>query len=55
MLLRWLVLWAPDERDQPQLLDRSLISRQVASKKIEEPLRRFYAATPTADLPADVC
>ncbi|MFC9537800.1 hypothetical protein ACFVFJ_43905 [Streptomyces sp. NPDC057717] len=50
------------ERDQPQphqqqhqLLDRSLISRQVTSKKIEEPLRRFYAATPPADLPADVC
>ncbi|MFC9673780.1 hypothetical protein [Streptomyces sp. NPDC056949] len=61
VLLRWLVLWAPDERDQPQphqqhqLLDQSLISRQVASKKIEEPLRRFYAATPPADLPADVC
>ncbi|MFJ2264607.1 hypothetical protein ACIOKD_41175 [Streptomyces sp. NPDC087844] len=60
VLLRWLVLWAPDEKDRPQLhqhqlLDRSLISRQVASKKIEEPLRRFYAATPPADLPADVC
>ncbi|MEV8547630.1 hypothetical protein [Streptomyces sp. NPDC051572] len=45
VLLRWLVLWAPDAKDQPQphqqhqLLDRSLISRQVAGKKIEEPLR----------------
>jgi hypothetical protein len=60
VLLRWLVLWAPDEKDQPQLhqhqiLDRSLISRQVASKQIEESLRRFYAATPPAALPADVC
>ena len=59
VLLRWLVLWAPDEQGQPQLhqhqiLDRSLISRQVARKQIEEPLRRFYAATPPADLPADV-
>jgi hypothetical protein len=35
--------------------DQSLISRQVASKEIEEPLRRFYAAAPPADLPADVC
>ncbi|WP_405867780.1 hypothetical protein OG407_48490 [Streptomyces sp. NBC_01515] len=60
VLLRWLVLWAPDEKDQTQphqhqLLDRSLISRQAASKKIEGPLRRFYAATPSADLPADAC
>ncbi|MFF3371340.1 hypothetical protein ACFYXF_00085 [Streptomyces sp. NPDC002680] len=38
-----------------QLLDRFLISRWVAGTKLEEPLRRFYAATPPADLPADVC
>jgi hypothetical protein len=42
-------------RDYVAASDRSLISRQVASKKVEEPLRRFYAATPPADLPADVC
>ncbi|BCL33291.1 hypothetical protein ACFFS2_29975 [Streptomyces aurantiacus] len=40
---------------QHQLLDRASISRQVADEKIEEPLRRFYAATPPAHPPADVC